>query len=173
MKNLLRWGSNRWPLEYKASVFTIPPRNRSSVRPVLKKKGWGPIMSNFWGRFFHVFEVNFFSFFFWKHYRVRTKKLHDTFFTKKFKKKILTPKTWKNSFFLGLRRFSNLNVLHKGLLMQDWVFRLGQPPWVLPHRETACKIHVELCSLHDMALLLRRRKTDEGMKYAIMWWAQF
>ena len=28
--------------------------------------------------------------------------------------------------FLGLiLRFSNLNVLHKGLLMQDWVFRLG------------------------------------------------
>ena len=27
--------------------------------------------------------------------------------------------------FLGLQRFSNLNVLHKGLLMQDWVFRLG------------------------------------------------
>ena len=29
------------------------------------------------------------------------------------------------SFFLGLRRFSNMNVLHKGLLLQDWVFRLG------------------------------------------------
>ena len=29
-------------------------------------------------------------------------------------------------FFLGLRRFSILNVLHKGLLMQDWVFRLGR-----------------------------------------------
>jgi hypothetical protein len=28
VKNLLRWGPNRWPLEYKASVFTIPPRNR-------------------------------------------------------------------------------------------------------------------------------------------------
>ena len=28
--------------------------------------------------------------------------------------------------FLGLiLRFSNLNVLHKGLLLQDWVFRLG------------------------------------------------
>ena len=31
----------------------------------------------------------------------------------------------KKLVFLGLRRFSNLNVLHKGLLMQDWVFRLG------------------------------------------------
>ena len=27
--------------------------------------------------------------------------------------------------FLELRRFSNLNVLHKDLLMQDWLFRLG------------------------------------------------
>ena len=25
-------------------------------------------------------------------------------------------------FFLGLRTFSNVNVLHKGLLLQDWVF---------------------------------------------------
>ena len=36
----------------------------------------------------------------------------------------------KNSFFLGLiLKFSNLNVLHKGLLMQDWVFRLGMTHW--------------------------------------------
>ena len=27
--------------------------------------------------------------------------------------------------FLGLRRFSNVNVLNKSLLLQDWVFRLG------------------------------------------------
>ena len=27
VKNLLRWGSNRRPLVYKAGVFTIPPRN--------------------------------------------------------------------------------------------------------------------------------------------------
>ena len=25
----------------------------------------------------------------------------------------------------GLRTFSNVNVLHKGLLLQDWLFRLG------------------------------------------------
>ena len=41
------------------------------------------------------------------------------FFIKKFEK---VEKTG----FLGLiLRFLNLNVLHKGLLMQDWVFRLG------------------------------------------------
>ena len=32
---------------------------------------------------------------------------------------------YKNLVFLGLRKFSNLSVLHKGVLMQDWVFRLG------------------------------------------------
>ena len=38
----------------------------------------------------------------------------------------LTPKIEKKTLFLGLiLRFSNLNVLLKGLLMQDWVFRLG------------------------------------------------
>ena len=30
-----------------------------------------------------------------------------------------------NCSFLGLRTFSNVNVLHKSLLLQDWVFRLG------------------------------------------------
>ena len=36
------------------------------------------------------------------------------------------PQKQKKTLFLGLiLRFSNLNVLHKGLLMQDWVFRLG------------------------------------------------
>ena len=39
------------------------------------------------------------------------------------------PRKQKKLFFLGLiLRFSNLNVLHKGLLMQDWVFRLGLEP---------------------------------------------
>ena len=49
----------------------------------------------------------------------RIEKLHkitfNFFLLKKFKK-----------VFLGLiLRFSNLNVLHKGLPMQDWIFRLG------------------------------------------------
>ena len=32
---------------------------------------------------------------------------------------------WVKTIFLGLRKFSNLNLIHKGLLLQDWVFRLG------------------------------------------------
>ena len=32
---------------------------------------------------------------------------------------------WNKTVFLGLRTFSNGNVLHKGLPLQDWVFRLG------------------------------------------------
>ena len=44
------------------------------------------------------------------------------FFLKKFEKV-------EKTVFLGLiLRFSNLNVLHRGLLMQDWGFRLGMEP---------------------------------------------
>ena len=34
-------------------------------------------------------------------------------------------KVEKTGFFRANTQISNLNVLHKGLLMQDWVFRLG------------------------------------------------
>ena len=34
-------------------------------------------------------------------------------------------KVEKTVFFRANTQISNLNVLHKGLLMQDWVFRLG------------------------------------------------
>ena len=46
--------------------------------PVLKK-GWGPIMNNFWGWFCHVFRVKNF----WNHYSVRTKKFINTIFSKR------------------------------------------------------------------------------------------
>ena len=63
-------------------------------------------MSTFRGCFLHVLGVkkrlNLFL-------CVRTKKLHRIF----------------NGFFLGLFTFSNVNVLHEGLSLQDWVFRLG------------------------------------------------
>ena len=32
---------------------------------------------------------------------------------------------WNKTGFLGLCTFSNMNSLNKGLLLQDWVFRLG------------------------------------------------
>ena len=50
----------------------------------------------------------------------------NTFFTNFLFFKFSEPEKVKKTFFLGLiLRFSNLNVLHKGLLLQDWVFRLG------------------------------------------------
>ena len=57
----------------------------------------------------------------------RTEKLHKMFFfiiffiflLKKFER------VEKTVFFRANTQISNLNVLHKGLLMQDWVFRLG------------------------------------------------
>ena len=47
-------------------------------------KGSGPIMSNFWGPFFHFFGV-----------KIKKKKNFENFF--------LSPKKWKNQFFLGLK----------------------------------------------------------------------
>ena len=43
----------------------------------------------------------------------------------KVKKKIFLNNT---TIFLWLRRFSNVEELHKGLLLQDWIFRLGCAP---------------------------------------------
>ena len=39
--------------------------------------------------------------------------------------RLLEERKWNKLVFLGLRTFSNVNVLHKGLLLQDQVFRLG------------------------------------------------
>ena len=42
--------------------------------------------------------------------------------------------------FLGvILRLSNLNVLHKGVLMQDWVFRLGVYRLVVEERTSISK----------------------------------
>ena len=48
--------------------------------------------------FFHVLGVK--TFFFWKHYSVRTEKLHNNLFLKKIFEFFLSPKTWKNQGFL-------------------------------------------------------------------------
>ena len=55
--------------------------------------------------------------------------------------------------FLGLYTFSNVYVLHKGLLLQDWVFRLG---WLIFYKETQLRIAflyiftlVSCTKLHD------------------------
>ena len=71
------------------------------------KKSWGPIMSNFRGQFFMFWGSELY--FFWKHYSVRTKKLHNKVF---FFSELFLIFFWnKTGFFLGLRTFSNVNVL--------------------------------------------------------------
>ena len=40
---------------------------------------------------------------FWKHYSVRTEKLHNNFIKKIFEIFLGGPKKWKNQFFLGLK----------------------------------------------------------------------
>ena len=77
-------------------------------------------MSNFWGWFFHVF--GFFE-------NAIASALKSCIINLKRKLFILIF-FWNKTGFLGLRRFSNLDVLHKGLLLQDWVFRLGINPTI-------------------------------------------
>ena len=62
------------------------------------------------------------SIFFLKHCSVHTKKLHKS---EKNIKESLKNRQFCFHFKIGLRKFSNLNVLHKYTLMQDWVSRLG------------------------------------------------
>ena len=62
----------------------------------------------------------FFSCFWGKHYSVLTNKLHNkSFFFICFKFFLEY-----NCFFFGLRTFSNVNVPHKDILLQDSAFRL-------------------------------------------------
>ena len=82
------------------------------------------------GRFCVTFFGGFFNFSWGKKKiklcSVRTEKLHNTYFTKKkFFLIFWTQKSEKTGFFRANTQISNLNVLHKGLLLQDWVFRLG------------------------------------------------
>ena len=62
---------------------------------ILKKKKFGPIMNNFWGRFFHVFGCKKNEIFFWKCCSIRTEKLHNINLRTKLKKKKIALKTWK------------------------------------------------------------------------------
>ena len=64
----------------------------------------------------------------------------------------MTPKTEKIFFSGIILRFSNLNILHKGLLMQDWVFRLGS---ILKARAKICpknKVHLLKIYVAGMSL---------------------
>ena len=74
--------------------------------------------------FFHVFGVNFFSNFFENPIASAVKELHNEIIKNEKKLKFYWFFWNKTGFVLGLRKFSNLSVLKKGLLLQDWVLRL-------------------------------------------------
>ena len=86
------------------------------------KRKFGPIVSNYRGLFFFMFRGQIFFKFFFENITASVLKsciiflLYFFFF----------------NFFLPQKRlilkFSNLSVLQKGLLMQDWVFRLETLP---------------------------------------------
>ena len=78
-------------------------------------KGSGPIMSNFWDPSKKSYN------FFWKHYSVRTEKLHNTFFTIFFSN-FENQKKWKKHFLIGLKFEWNLsvNTWRSGLALDFW-----------------------------------------------------
>ena len=78
---------------------------------------WGRLWLTLEGGFFHVFGVKMFFFFLNSITSPLKSCLINIFFLIKKKKR-------KKPVFLGLRTFSNVNVLQKGLLLQDWVFRM-------------------------------------------------
>ena len=86
------------------------------------KKSWDRSWATFWV-FFPCFRgQKTLKKFFWKRHSICTEKLQNTFFIKK----KIPAKTWKDHFYLGLRKFSN--VLLEGLLhiaglgiYLDWV----------------------------------------------------
>ena len=89
-------------------------------------KGSGPIMSNFWGPFFHFFRVKKnFKIFFENIVASALKSCIIPILQFIFFLIFWTRKSEKTGFFRANTQISNLDVLHKGLLLQDWVFRLG------------------------------------------------
>ena len=66
------------------------------------------------------------SIFFQKTLLSAQKEVHNKIKERKFILKILLDFFFGIKLFLGHYTFSNVNVLNKGLLLQDWVFRLGE-----------------------------------------------
>ena len=116
---------------------------------VIVKQKIGPILSNFWERFFYVFQGKKFQIL-WKYCSVLTKKLH-----KMKLKMFLKIQSWiLNRLIL---KFSNLRVLHKCLLMQDWAFRLwlllAPPDFVTFHRIWPhCTVGAEVQCSHFLSI---------------------
>ena len=68
----------------------------------------------------------FFFQFLWKPYSICSKKLHDKIIKNETNWTFFACFLGKKCFFLELQKILNQSVLQKGLLLQDWVFRLGK-----------------------------------------------
>ena len=77
--------------------------------------------------FFSCFRGQYFFFqFLWNPYSICSKKLHDKIFKNETNWTFFACFFGKKCFFLELQKILNQSVLQKGLLLQDWVFRLGK-----------------------------------------------
>ena len=96
-------------------------------------KGSGPIMSNFWGPFFHCLGVKNFFFNFFENNKASSLKIYiiaslQIFFFFNF----LNPKNWKNCLFLGLKFQWNLCV---NILLAILWSRLAKKPVIIVQKE--------------------------------------
>ena len=120
-KRLIIETNNNWPLhtDKRTDVWS-----RDFIFNMKKDSGqWAVVWAGLWNKrvwadyeqllrpVFSLFrgQKNFLEFF-WKHYRVRTEKLHNTSFTNFFFLIFWTRKSEKNFFFLGLEFEWNLSV---------------------------------------------------------------
>ena len=67
-------------------------------------------------------------------------------------------KVEKTVFFRANSQISNLNVLHKGLLLQDWVFRLGVLLFCYKHCEQCHCLSLARDSSIDLKSLVHEQK---------------
>ena len=77
--------------------------------------------------------------------------------------------------FLGLHTFSNVNVLYKVLLLQDWVFRLGSQLKTThmsqPSYDTSCFQNEEL-HCHSMVVVGFTRSTSKFSGRLYSFWTE-
>ena len=77
--------------------------------------------------FFSCFRGQYFFFqFLWNPYSICSKKLHYKIIKNETNWTFFACFLGKKCFFLELQKILNQSVLQKGLLLQDWVFRLGK-----------------------------------------------
>ena len=121
----------------------------------LWNKMFGPIMSNFWGRFFQLFVGKKKKNFFWKHCSVRTEKLHR----KKVKFFI---------FFFGKNFFFQKNQFFLGLKIWVYILRPSDQPSVSFYCDPMA-LYIFHCEKFEIVMSLFSFAPRNYVKHALAW----